>query len=251
MIAESIDEVIHRLGRIVEDEKERNSPAGYFAALYRTVTEEVAEGIAKGEFDDGARMERLDVVFANRYLEAYVARRAGEPVTESWRLAFDAGRDWWSVVLQHLLLGMNAHINLDLGIATARAAASGDLSALRGDFLRINAILAGLVDRVQDGLASIWPLLRILDHTAASTDEALINFAMGEARDHAWSVAERLARLPRSEQDHLIRGIDRSVATFGGRVRNPGWWIGTLLKAVRLGERGSVSEKIRILETIA
>ena len=31
----------------------------------------VKEGIEKGRFDDGPRMEQLDVNFANRYLEAY------------------------------------------------------------------------------------------------------------------------------------------------------------------------------------
>lgn len=248
MVVETIEEVIDRLGDIVDGAKGRGSPQGYFAALYRGVTVEVDRGIAAGDFDDGPRMERLDVRFANRYLDAYDALSAGGPVPDAWRLAFDTTRDWWPVVLQHLLLGMNAHINLDLGIAAARTAPAGELPGLRDDFNRINAILARLVDHVQDHLSEIWPLFRILDHTAARTDEATINFAMEKARDQAWRVAERLAPLALPDQGAVIARLDRDVAAFGGTVRRPGLWISSVLKVVRLGERGSVREKIEVLE---
>lgn len=244
----TIAEVVERLDEIVKDAEGRSSPEGYFAALYRKVTIRVKNGIEAGEFDDGPRMEKLDVVFAGRYLDAHQAYRAKEPVTEAWRLAFDTTRAWWPIVLQHLLLGMNAHINLDLGIAAARVAPGGELGGLKGDFNRINGILAELVDSVQEELASIWPMLKILDYTAARTDEAIVNFAMTRARDHAWSVAQRLAPLPVSEQEAVIRTLDRDVAEFGQTVRSPGVWIGTILKLVRLGELGTVRRKIEVLE---
>ena len=43
---------------------------GYFATLYRKVTIQVKKGIADNFFDDGPRMERLDVILANRYTQA-------------------------------------------------------------------------------------------------------------------------------------------------------------------------------------
>lgn len=46
--------------------------------------------IERGEFDDGARMERLDVAFADRYLDANAAAQDGLPTTTAWRTAFDA-----------------------------------------------------------------------------------------------------------------------------------------------------------------
>lgn len=244
----TIADVIERLGGIVEESKATGSTAGYFAALYRTVTIRVRDGIAAGEFDDGPRMEELDVVFARRYLDAYDAYGAGGRVTEAWRLAFDTTDRWWPIVLQHLLLGMNAHINLDLGIAAARVAPGDRLSGLRGDFDRINGILGELVDGVQEELASIWPALKLLDHTAARTDEAIVNFAMERARDHAWSVACRLAPLPVAEQDDHIARLDRGVTLIGRAVRHPGLWLGAVLKIVRLGEIGSVRRKIEVLE---
>ena len=67
---QTIDEVISALEIIITDSEQNNDPAGYFAALYKKVAIRVKEGIASGYFDDGPRMEQLDVVFAKRYLHA-------------------------------------------------------------------------------------------------------------------------------------------------------------------------------------
>lgn len=79
--ASTIDEVIASLDRIIEWSKRTKSRCGYFAALYRKVTCNVRDGIASGYFDDGERMERLDVIFANRYLEAFEAYYSGQSTT--------------------------------------------------------------------------------------------------------------------------------------------------------------------------
>ena len=81
---QTIDEVLEALDGIIKQAEENNDTAGYFAALYRKVTARVKQGIASNEFEDGARMEQLDVIFANRYIDAYVAWKNDEPVTASW-----------------------------------------------------------------------------------------------------------------------------------------------------------------------
>ena len=68
--ATTIDEVISALDDILAISKVKKSRAGYFAALYRKVTLAVKNGIASGIYEDGKRMEKLDVIFANRYLAA-------------------------------------------------------------------------------------------------------------------------------------------------------------------------------------
>src|SRR5687767_7533911 len=105
--ANTIDEVIARLSSIIEWASENNSRLGYFPALYRKVTLSVRDGIRNGAFDDPVRMERFDVVFANRYLDAFDAFRAGKPTSACWNLAFRSASEFWPIVLQHLLLGMN------------------------------------------------------------------------------------------------------------------------------------------------
>src|SRR5262245_7464543 len=138
---ESIDEVVDRLTSIIRWASDNNSRLGYFPALYRKVTIAVRDGIRRGVYDDAQRMERFDVAFANRYLDAFAAFRSGASLSSSWRLAFDSAADFWPIVLQHLLLGMNAHINLDLGIAAAATMRGHDLESIHADFDRINIVL--------------------------------------------------------------------------------------------------------------
>ena len=114
--ATTINEVIGRLDDIIVQCKSSNNRMGYFACLYRKMTIAVRDGIANGSFADGLRMERLDVIFANRYLQAWQAYNAGQPCTSAWCAAFNANKTHNLIVLQHLILGINTHINLDLAL---------------------------------------------------------------------------------------------------------------------------------------
>ena len=247
MSAKTIDQVIEQLDDIVDRTKRQKSRLGYFGALYRKVTLKVKAGISEGFFEDGGRMERLDVIFANRYLEAFEQNLKDIPPTRSWQLAFEASKRWWPIVLQHLLLGMNAHINLDLGIAAARTSPGEAVYGLKNDFNKINEILAALVDGVEQELAQIWPVLGLLDYTAGKTDEVLINFNMQRARDHAWKIAEKLAPLEPAAQMPAINKLDVEIALFGRVIRHPGFVVGTVNKIIRLGERGTIPQIIDLL----
>src|SRR5579864_1769500 len=86
--AETIEQVIHALDDIIAWAWTEKSRIGYFAALYRRVTCSVKAGIDQGKFQNGPLMEQLDVIFANRYLQAYEQFRAGQAPTLSWQLAF-------------------------------------------------------------------------------------------------------------------------------------------------------------------
>jgi hypothetical protein len=97
--------------------RSRNKALGFFAALYRKVTVKVKEGIAEGRFENGPRMKRLDVTFASRYLAALNQFRNGRQPSLCWLASFKSAAAWRPIVLQQLLIGMNAHINFDLGIS--------------------------------------------------------------------------------------------------------------------------------------
>lgn len=245
--AATIDEVIARLDDIITEAERERSRLGYFPALYRKVTVAVKQAIAAGEFDDGPRMERLDVVFANRYLEAHDRQRGGEAPTDSWGVAFAATRDCLPIVLQHLLLGINAHINLDLGIAAARTAPGARLPGLKRDFDRINELLASLVDEVKGELAQIWAPLGPLDRISGDIEDVCVNFSMALARDGAWAFAMRLAQAGEAEQEQLIVERDARIAELGRDLlwRPPIGRFALLL--IRLGERRSVARNIEIL----
>lgn len=246
--AKTIDDVINQLTAIVEWAKENDSRMGYFAALYRKVTIQVKKGIEEGSFDDGPRMERLDVIFANRYIHALYQNQTEQTPTQSWVRAFDATDRWWPIVLQHLLMGMNAHINLDLGIAAAETVPPDQLQDLKGDFEKINQVLASLVGGVQNELAEIWPVLGILNRYLGSVEKAIINFSMERARDAAWSFSEELSPLTGDARDKAIDEKDAMFAVFSDVIMQPGFTLSLVLKVIRLGERGTIRERIEILE---
>lgn len=246
--ATTIDDVIQQLTAIVEWSKQNNARMGYFAALYRKVTIQVKKGIQENYFDNGPRMERLDVIFANRYIQACYQYQTGQTPTQSWVRAFNATQQWWPIVLQHLLLGMNAHINLDLGIAAAETVAPEELQDLKGDFEKINQVLASLVGNVQQELAQIWPLLKLLNHFLGSIETALINFSMEKARDAAWSFAEKLSPLNEQQRQAAIAEKDEIMALFSRVISHPGIRGSIIIGLIRLGERGDTRQRIEILE---
>jgi len=247
MQAKNIDEVISQLEAIILQTIKDENPMGYFAALYHQVTVRVKEGIANNYYSDGKRMEQLDTQFANRYLEAYTQFQQNQPCTESWQYAFDTTKKYWPTVLQNLLLGINAHINLDLGIAAVQTCPGEDIHALKDDFDKINTVLAGLIGDVEKSMAEIWPTLSFILKRIGKADNFLIDFSMQQARDGAWKFATELAVLNPAQQQAAINERDQKIANIALLISKPGFFISLLFLVVRIGEIGSVAKKIKAL----
>ena len=247
MIAKTIDEVISQLTGIIDWARSEESRLGFFAALYRKVTIRVKAGIEDGRFEDGSRMEKLDVIFANRYLEAFEQFRQDEKPSQSWLIAFQAASRWRLLIIQHLLLGMNAHINFDLGIAAAQTSPGDQLPDLKRDFNEINVILSELVDQVQEEIDELSPWFAWIDRLGGRTDEAIVNFSMGKARDAAWGVAERLAPLNPERWEPELEKLDWEVALLGRLIRNPGVFLNLKLLGIRLRESNDIPRIIDVL----
>lgn len=249
MRAQTIDQVIEILDQIIKESIDNQSTMGYFAALYRKVTVRVKLGISNREFEDGERMERLDVVFANRYIEAYYKYKSGEKVTASWNVALDENSNNRLIVLQHLLLGMNAHINLDLGIAAAHVCPGDQLPQLQNDFDKINEILASLVEEVEQTLSDIWPILKWILKLAGRIDNFLVDFSMKLARDGAWNFAQSIAFAEGASLDEAIEIRDKKVSVVAKNyilIRTG--IVSLIFKIVRRGEKSNVPSRIRELQ---
>lgn len=248
-MAATIDEVITKLDAVLEDSLRDESTLGYFPALYRRVTVSVKDAIARGDFENSERMEELDVVFANRYLDAFSGFQEKSPITDSWKIAFEQSTNNSLTTLQHLLLGMNAHISLDLGIAAAAVSSSEDPLSLKNDFFTINRILESLIDDTQARLTRIFGPLGLTDKLLGSIDESLSIFSISYARDKAWSQTLELMLSNPTDRERLIEQRDLSVANFANCLIKPSkLWIRLILTFVRLLERGDIPERIRILK---
>lgn len=244
----TIDEVITRLTEIIDQSRRESSRLGYFAALYRKVTISVKQGIATGRFQDGERMEMLDVIFANRYLEAYDLHRLGKQPTASWQISFGAAEQWRPLILQQLLLGINAHINLDLGIAAVTVSPGDQLASLKQDFDTINVILAELVLPVEQEIGGLSPWIGFLEKIDPSADDAIINFSMKVARNEAWKFATKLNGLDTCQQAEAISDRDRKIAELGNLVIHPpGVFFKLGLMAIRLRESNDIPKVIDAL----
>jgi hypothetical protein len=242
---ETIDEAIAAMDVEVDRCLDAKDPCGYFAVVYRAVTDRVRQGIADDEFDDGERMERFDVLFAQRYLDACAGWHAGTPIPDAWRLAFESGANGRHLVSQHLLLGINAHINLDLGVAAAAATEPGEVDELRDDFEKINDVLGELVDGMQDAIAAASPWTRWVDIAGLRFDEALVTFSLRRARADAWDFATELSRLPPAERLVREEQRDRDVTRLGQLIVRPGVPVRWMVNLARLRERHDLEGMLR------
>jgi len=220
MQATDIDDVLAKLGGIIDTH--RGTPHVFFPAVYRATTARVRAGMQKGSFVDGARMGRFVTGFANRYLAALdaAAPGAGGPA-RAWQVAFDAAARPHTMILQHVLLGMNAHINYDLPLAVIEAATGGKIADLEQDFHAINDVLAALLDPVQEVIDRFSPLLKILDTVGGRSDEQLVMFSISTARAEAWHEATRLVDESAEQRARSSVSLDRRVALLASSILVP------------------------------
>lgn len=247
--ATTIDEVLLLLEHIITTEIVENSNLAFFPILYKKVTQRIKEGIAKKEFDDNPRMEHLDVIFANRYLAAYFTYKEGHKPSLSWENAFLAAKNKKLLILQHLLLGINAHINLDLGIAVSETIGpQEDLQDIHDDFNKINAILASMVDGVQQKIGLVSPFFYLLDKVADGKEDLIATFSINIARDEAWLFAneyhnatDKLAVF--SKRDISIGNIALKLSNTKSRILR---WV---IKFIRWFERKNVAQAAEVLSS--
>jgi len=243
-----IDAVLAKLDEIVRACESTKDRLGYFAAMYRRVTRRVRQGILTGFFEDGSRMATLDRLFADRYFEALANFRSGGKVPEAWAVTFRTGQSQCAIILQHLLLGMNAHIYLDLGIAAAQVSQGQDYSALEGDFQRINTILFEELNPTENKLGTLSPWIRILDFTMGDIDEWLARQSLRCLRESAWEFGRRLTLLDRGQWEREIRERDSLAACLGEFLVSPGLIERVAIGLVHLVEDHDV---VRGIETLS
>ena len=248
MPAQTIDEVISRLDEIIEVECANNSCMAYFPILYRKVTVRIKEGILKNEFENNQRMEKLDVLFANRYIDAYESLGNNKPFTKSWKNAFEAAKTGKLLIMQHLLLGINAHINLDLGIAVAETVGDdGEMLDFENDFNKINAILASMIASVEAKIISVSPLFGLLDKFGKGREDKLVSFSINVARDGAWLFANQYHISPNKLNE--INTRDTVIALLAEKlITQKSWLLKYLVKTIYFFEKKDVLQIVAVLK---
>lgn len=241
-----INQVIKDIDVIIAESLAQNNALCLFAFIYKKTTERIKKEIELGAFEDNERMLHFDVFFANLYLDAYRGYKAGAPVPDVWRIAFDQSRTSLTF-LQHILLGMSAHINYDLAITTHHFAAGKDINAIRSDFDRVNDILADLTRSMLNSLGGVSPCLFLLDWMGQTSDERLINFSIEKARTQAFQTATLLHLAP--DPAPVLETASTVLVALSEHIIQPKTWLlRRVLGLIQRFETRNMQVVIRVMD---
>ena len=252
-VVHTIDDVVAAIQGVIDWSIANQSRLGYFAALYKRITLAVKKGIAEGQFEDGARMERLDVTFASRYfaaLNGYFQPGSAVSISHCWKVAFDGALLPEPIIIQQMLAGVNAHIGLDLGIASDTVAPGPQLASLQHDFNTINAVLASQVSAVVTEIDSLSPVLADIYDLLAKYELDLIGDGLVVGRDDAWLFARTLSLEPDLLHRSTIALRDLEVAKLGSLILHPPLFT-KLVDVIAARESRDVVKNIETLDAIA
>jgi hypothetical protein len=209
----AVSRVVSRLGDV-----EGGLPAGdgvrEFSQVYRRVTELVGEQLGENtRFRDPAFVEHLDVVFAELFFEAEAASQNTGEVSKAWEPLMAARKRPGVQPIQHVLAGMNAHINHDLALAVVQTCdeMSRDIDEpdVSADYQAVNDVLAMVVRPIRQSfldsavVAAGAPLTPVADVVSM--------WSIDKARDAAWASAltlwhvRRVPFVPGQMRDALAR----------------------------------------------
>lgn len=220
----------------MENRLGRYEAAGDHRAVFQrdlAMTREMGKRLDAGFFDDQVWMERVLVGFAGYYFSALGAydqppRDRARRCSPAWQIALDATAAKDAFVLEDAVLGINAHINNDLPIVMAEAlkedGAWPDARRMlrrRRDHDRVNEVLGGLVDAVQDELTSHYARLTgIADRLMGCEDECLSGMLMAHSRMNVWQQTECLLDASTEAERSAVRHtIEQEAYRLSVQVR--------------------------------
>lgn len=242
-LARPIDELLARFEATYAPLLARDDEKRHFHGLYLRNTQAVKAEIDRGGFLDAEWVERWDVAFANRYLDALEEWERAGISPGPWALAFEAARDPAIPPLRHQLVGLNAHLNFDLPPALLAVMSDEDwadpalVARRHADFAHIDTIV---VRRVAEEYRRLLAVESPGDRTLGDRLLYPLNLVasarwLREARRNVWRNAELLERARQqgpAALDARLRQLEQRCQAKVAELLAPGQ---VLLK---LGVRG-------------
>ncbi len=218
----AVDDIVRGLERLEQQFLLRRDLRGVFATAYLQITRALERNMAAGSFIDPVWVTRYLVCFGNLYRRALLHYERGEvgAVPKAWRLSFDAARAGTGLVIQHLVLGINAHINHDLALALVEIGIDPERPQKYQDHTTVNQVLEGATATLKHPVSAMYaPVLHRLDRIAGRADDMVTTFSISKAREHAWTFAVALSSA-RGEQERTLlrRALDEQAAVLARLV---------------------------------
>ncbi len=202
--------------------------SGYFPALYSRVTARIGASIEEGTFADGPGIDRFATRFASHYSAAADDHLSGP---RCWQACWNVTGDRRLLIVQHLLLGINAHVNYDLPRAVVEAADErGDLMSIRRDFDAVNDVLGATYD---DVIKDLDRVSRWVNGAARIGGGRAFNFSLRLARARAWQAASAMYTLSADGRRGYADELDRFVSVLAFLITQPSPVLRPLLSLAR------------------
>lgn len=208
------DSEVARMSALAESWEQCGDSRSIFLRCYGLMTQSMLAALRDDRFQDPQWVSELLHHFADYYFDALDRYEQGYGNTpQIWTHAHDASRERDLFVLQHLALGVNAHINYDLIFALADMllpewpTASEQLRQQRyQDHCKVNAIIAETVDNVQDSVVEEQvPWFDLIDEVLGPIDEMLVSRLIANWRDEVWEQAVEVVEAQGAERTEALR----------------------------------------------
>ena len=250
----SIDDVLRSIDQIIDWATDTKSQIGYFAVLYKRTTLAIRDAVNDNVFDDGPRMEALDIAFATRYfnaLNAYFHPAKGDGSNLPWTVSFVGGHDGQAIILQHLMAGMNAHITFDLGLAVF-AVAPNSMDSLADDYDRVNTILFKQLPDVLRVIDQLSPEIR-WTRWLIPGEIGFLQRSLKKLRGGAWDFAYYLATHSSSVIERTVHQEAWTAALGSWYLEPPGRFtpFPALVRLLGKHESRDVVSNLRALEDVS
>jgi hypothetical protein len=206
--------VLQRMTTLVDQWEAAQDRRAIFLGCYRLMTRNMLDAIDAGRFHDNAWVNRLLHRFAEYYFAALALYEQASPETSPvWKLAHDATHHEKVTTFQHLLLGVNAHINYDLVFSLVdllapewEALSEPERGQRHADHELVNRIIGETVDAVQDQVIDRHsPWFKVLDKLLGPTDEWLTSRLIAHWREEVWDNALRYLALSEAEERRVFQ----------------------------------------------
>ena len=191
-----------------------------FLRCYGMMTANMVKAVEAGRFADCVWVDRLLHRFADYYFDALACFDCGENVPAVWRYVHEAAANRNLHVIQHLLLGVNAHINYDLVLTLVELLEPDwkdlsiyDRQSRYHDHQMVNTIIAETIDEVQDEVVEKYsPLMDLIDTLMGRLDEKLLVGMISNWRDGVWDDAMKMLLHPEiNDRQLMISDLETEV----------------------------------------
>lgn len=224
--------ITDKMYRIAQDWDAQDDARAIFLHCYRLMTSNMLVAIDQQRFHDNDWVDKLLHRFAEYYFEALACYDCGENVPLIWQHTHQRAVEKQLHPIQHLLLGVNAHINYDLVLTLHEILHPEwhDLSASAKneryeDHCLVNTIIAETIDQVQDEVVEKYaPGMDWIDKIMGRLDEKLIVLMIQRWREKVWEQALLFCdSSSEQKQQSLHQDLEAEVLDTAKWIERVGW----------------------------